>query len=94
MAYHARGGKSFYLVEQASSSDLYLFGGDRGAELMDQGLVCGGSRFEDLDSRPCALCFSDLAPCALRLAPFSFSMWKKKECQVDLTTWRVVLGRS
>ena len=46
----ARGGKSFYLVEQASSSDLYLFGGDRGAELMDQGLVCGGSRFEDLAS--------------------------------------------
>ena len=50
MAYHARGGKSFYLVEQASSSDLYLFGGDRGAELMNQGLVCGGSRFEDLAS--------------------------------------------
>ena len=50
MADHARGGKSFYLVEQASSSDLYLFGGDRGAELMNQGLVCGGSRFEDLAS--------------------------------------------
>ena len=50
MAYHARGGKSFYLVEAASPSDLYLFGGDQGAELMDRGLVCGGSRFEDLGS--------------------------------------------
>ena len=50
MAYYSRGGKSFFLVEQASSSDLYLFGGDRGAELMNQGLVCGGSRFEDLAS--------------------------------------------
>jgi len=27
-----------------------LFGGNRGAELMNQGLVCGGSRFEDLAS--------------------------------------------
>ena len=50
MAYHARGGKSFYLVEAASPSDLYLFGGNRGAELMNQGLACGGSRFEDLAS--------------------------------------------
>ena len=49
-SYCARGGKSFYLVEAASPSDLYLFEGNRGAELMDQGLVCGGSRFEDLAS--------------------------------------------
>ena len=49
-SYCARGGKSFYLVQGASPSDLYLFGGDQGAELMDRGLVCGGSRFEDLGS--------------------------------------------
>jgi len=45
------------------------------------------------DPGPCA-------PCALRalrlarLAPFSFYICRKKECQVDLTTWRVDLGRS
>jgi len=50
MAYYARGGKSFFLVQGASPSDLYLFGGKMGPELMNQGLVCGGSRFEDLAS--------------------------------------------
>lgn len=49
-SYCARGGKSFYLVQGPSPSDLYLFGGDQGSELMDRGLVCGGSRFEDLGS--------------------------------------------
>jgi len=38
------------VVQGASPSDLYLFGGEQGPELVNQGLVCGGSRFEDLAS--------------------------------------------
>ena len=42
--------QKFLLGTRSLPSDLYLFGGDQGAELMDRGLVCGGSRFEDLGS--------------------------------------------
>ena len=62
MAYHARGGKSFFLVQGASTSDLYLFGGDQGPALLALGLGCGGSRFEDFASLFAGLRVLLLAP--------------------------------
>ena len=38
MAYSARGGLNFYLVKSLSLNKLFLFRGDQGASILDQGL--------------------------------------------------------
>jgi len=49
MAYSARGGLNFYLVKSLSLNKLFLFRGDQGASILDQGLcdsallVCGSA---------------------------------------------------
>ena len=57
MAYHARGGLSFYLVKRSKDRDILLFGGDQGPMVLDLGCLA-----------PCALRV-DTVPelfCALR----------------------------
>jgi len=46
MAYHARGGLSFYLVKRSKDRDILLFGGDQGPMVLDLGCLA-----------PCALIF-------------------------------------
>jgi hypothetical protein len=58
MAYHARGGLSFFLVRGPSPKDIYLFGGEKGVDLLEKGVLCDpGARFMDLES-----CFAALRP--------------------------------
>ena len=72
MAYWARGGSNFFLVKSLKDSDLILFEGDQGADLINGGYpwrVVSGSRILRPCSAPCALFWNleCLAPCALRL---------------------------
>ena len=39
MAYYARGGLSFFLVKALSTKDIYLFGGDQGPSVLEQGCL-------------------------------------------------------
>ena len=72
MAYFARGGSSFFLVKRAKESDIVLFGGDQGPEVLEKGCsapcvlrTCGpASLFEAL--RPI---LEARVPAALRPAP-------------------------
>ena len=58
MAYYARGGLSFFLVKSLSSKDLILFGGEKGPELLQNGVDgTEGARFKN----PAAL-FEGLRP--------------------------------
>jgi len=58
MAYHARGGASFFLVKSLSTRELLLFGGDQGPLLLEGGASAAqGERF----ANPAAL-FSALRP--------------------------------
>jgi hypothetical protein len=51
MAYWARGGNNFYLVKALSTKRIYLFGGDKGPELLEKGIDgVEGQSFEDLAS--------------------------------------------
>ena len=51
MAYWARGGNNFYLVKALSTKRIYLFGGDKGPELLEKGIEgAEGQSFEDLAS--------------------------------------------
>ena len=48
-AYWARGGKSFYLVKHLSTSDIFLFEGEKGVDLLEKGIFeTEGSRFKNL----------------------------------------------
>lgn len=51
-AYCLRGGFSFYLAKHTKTKDIYLFGGDQGPSLLDDGLrtkaLYRGKSFEDL----------------------------------------------
>ena len=51
-AYCLRGGFSFYLSKHTKTKDIYLFGGDQGSSLLDDGLrtkaLYQGTSFEDL----------------------------------------------
>jgi Holliday junction resolvase len=56
MAYWARGGNNFYLVKALSTKRIYLFGGDKGPELLEKGIEgVEGQSFEDLASLFAAL---------------------------------------
>ena len=61
MAYHARGGLSFFLVRGPSPKDIYLFGGEKGVDLLEKGVLCDpDARFMDLGS-----CFASLRVCLI-----------------------------
>ena len=58
MAYWARGGSNFFLVKSLKDSDLILFDGDQGADLINGGIsMARGQRFKN----PAAL-FETLRP--------------------------------
>lgn len=60
MAYFARGGANFILVKQASTKQLFLFGGDQGPRLVTEGISgAEGQRFESVGA-----CLSALRPSA------------------------------
>ena len=72
MAYHARGGLSFYLVKRYKERDLVLFGGDQGVALASGGISeAQGTIYKSpaalfLALRPVLL---DKLACSLRPAP-------------------------
>ena len=71
MAYWARGGSNFFLVKSLKDSDLILFEGDQGADLINGGISeARGQRFKNLAPLFCALrpVLESRMSCALRPA--------------------------
>jgi len=72
MAYHARGGLSFYLVKRSKDRDILLFGGDQGPMVLDLGCLAPCAlRVDSVPELFCALrpLLVDKLSCALRPAP-------------------------
>ena len=77
MAYWARGGSNFFLVKSLKDSDLILFDGDQGADLINGGIsMARGQRFKNLAPlfcalrpAPCLFCFMSQRQGATRKGP-------------------------
>jgi hypothetical protein len=72
MAYHARGGQSFYLVKRSKDRDILLFGGDKGSMVLESGCLAPCAlRVSTVPELFCALrpLLLDKMSCALRPAP-------------------------